>query len=722
MRRLILIFLILVSMPLSFFGQGHDPLRGNLNNTGNNPFGNSTRSNQRGNRNNMQEEEKAPDIKQEVKNWMMIDDYTLADTIAVDTLTTGVQIHNPIYRKSISNITTGNLGAPYISEIITDRQWRNDFIFYNSLQHWFPVEQDIKYFNTRTPYTNIYYNFGSPKRRSEESIGVLFTQNVNKDFNIGLQYDLFSSAGRYESQKARNQQVKLFGSYTGERYSVNSFITFNQIKQSENGGIFNDDFLLDKDKYGFEQPENIPVNFSSAGTKINNLTIFLNQSFGLGNVAKKRKPEEAVNDSLLVLNDSINNSDLSDSIKMNVNRQNEEIVLEEPDVIPVSTVFYTLKYEHDNRVYGVDELAQYMPPVVDPPYYPNIYVDSLQTRDSVRYNKIVNTFQIRINEEANTLLRFGMRAFISNEIKFYQMPAAPYYEPGDREYVPHYRSQDTTLVTSYLGGQIFKNRGENFWWNAGIKFYFQGYKVGDTELTGKMNSRFKVSKKDTAGVFADGGLYITSPELFQNKYFSNHFQWNNDFNAQKTIRLRGGIRIPTRRLEFSTEFRTINDYIYWNNEAMPDQSGDFIQVISVSANKHFIWARVHSINKLVYQKTSNSSVLPLPEFTAYSSNYYENVLFKVLKFQIGVDLRYHTKYYAPTYMPATGQFHTQNIRKIGNYPFFDVFVNFHLKRARIYVKGDHVNAGFMGNDYFYTVGYPANPISVKFGVSWNFYN
>jgi hypothetical protein len=115
-------------------------------------------------------------------------------------------------------------------------------------------------------------------------------------------------------------------------------------------------------------------------------------------------------------------------------------------------------------------------------------------------------------------------------------------------------------------------------------------------------------------------------------------------------------------------------------------------------------------------------VLPLPEFTAYSSNFYENVLFQVLKFQIGFDLRYHTKYYAPTYMPATGQFHTQNIRKIGNYPFFDAFVNFHLKRARIFVKGDHVNAGLMGYDYFYSVGYPANPISVKFGVSWNFYN
>ena len=721
MKSIVLIFLIVVSMPLLVTGQGHDPF--GHNSMGQNPMSNMSRSSSQ---RPMEEEEKGPDIKQCVKNWKMTDDYTLADTIVVDTITTGVQIHNPIYRKSISNINTGNLGSPYLPEIITDRKWRNDFIFYNALQHWFPMEEDVIYFNTRTPYTNVFYGFGGPKRRSEESVGVLFTQNVNKDFNVGMQYSLFSSVGHYEAQNARNQRVKLFGSYTGERYSVNSYIMLNGSKHSENGGIINDDFLLNKDKYGFEHPENIPVNFTTAYNKLNNFQVFVSQSFGIGQVkAKTGTSTAASNDSLLILNDSLSNSDLRDTILLKLSHHEKTVEKTEDyeaKIIPVSTLFYTLKYENDKRIYGIDDLRQYMAPVVDNPYYKNMYVDSLQTRDSVRFNKIVNTFQIRINEEANTLLRFGLRGFISNEIRFYRMPAASYYEPGDRDYIPHYRNQDTTLVTSYIGGQVFKNRGKNFWWNGGIKFYFQGYRVGDTEITGMMNSRFKISKKDTAGVFADGGLYITSPELFQNKYFSNHFQWNNDFRAQKIIRLRGGLRVPTRRLELSAEVRSINDYIYWNNDALPDQSGDFIQVIAVSANKHFIWARVHSLNKLVYQKTSNASVLPLPDFTAYSSNYYENILFKVLTFQIGFDLRYHTKYYAPTYMPATGQFHTQNIRKIGNYPFFDVFLNFHLKRARIYVKVDHVNAEFMGNDYFYTTGYPANPLSMKFGVSWNFYN
>jgi hypothetical protein len=73
-------------------------------------------------------------------------------------------------------------------------------------------------------------------------------------------------------------------------------------------------------------------------------------------------------------------------------------------------------------------------------------------------------------------------------------------------------------------------------------------------------------------------------------------------------------------------------------------------------------------------------------------------------------------------MPATGQFFIQRERKTGNYPVFDPFANFHLKRANIFVKYNHINQGWPDNDYFHTIGYPINPGGVRFGVSWNFYD
>jgi hypothetical protein len=45
-----------------------------------------------------------------------------------------------------------------------------------------------------------------------------------------------------------------------------------------------------------------------------------------------------------------------------------------------------------------------------------------------------------------------------------------------------------------------------------------------------------------------------------------------------------------------------------------------------------------------------------------------------------------------------------------------------LKRARMFIKMDHINQGMLNNNYFHTINYPVNPRGLRFGVSWNFYD
>jgi hypothetical protein len=90
--------------------------------------------------------------------------------------------------------------------------------------------------------------------------------------------------------------------------------------------------------------------------------------------------------------------------------------------------------------------------------------------------------------------------------------------------------------------------------------------------------------------------------------------------------------------------------------------------------------------------------------------------------QMGVDVRYHTAYYALSYMPATGQFHVQDRVKIGNYPVMNVYLNVHLKRTRFFVQGYHINQLFMKGDYYSMPYYPINPATFKMGLTWNFYD
>ncbi len=635
-----------------------------------------------GNQEGPEQQNQGTSIKPDIRAWHLIDDFTFADTTAVDTLSNGYQVYNPIYQRSIANAHLGNLNTAYQSMILEDRETKYGNLFSNAFRVYLPDAKDLYFYNTKTPYVNLTYHFGGPKRRSEERIRVAYTQNVNKAWNVGAEYLLSSSVGQYQAQKADSETFRFFSSYDGVKYNFQAAFIYSKLKTYENGG-------LNRDKVDFEfqnlSPESVVVQFNSAERRITNRKLFFNHSLGIGNISVSK----------------------DDSIEVE---------------LPVSKIYHTFELEQDNMEYFIPDLPSYYTQDVLNPFYPNINSDTLQTMDSVRVNTMRNTFQIKFNEEANSLLKFGVRAYIVNDVSFYQFPKKPTnYDIVDGDYIPHYINTDTTLVTTALGGQIFKNLGKNFWWNAGVKIYFQGYRAGDSEITGKINSSFRIAN-DTAGFYGSGGIYLTTPELFETKYYSNHLQWDHNFGQKRTVRFKGGIRIPTKHLELSAEGRFMNNHIYWNFDGTPDQTDGVIQVYNARLTKLFNLGRFHSHNEVVYQHSSDQDIIPLPALALFNSTYYQNTLFKVLHFQLGFDFRYHTSYYAPFYMPATAQFTNQSIEKVGNYPWFDVFVNLQLKRARIYVKFDHVNQGYPNEPYYTTYNYPGNPRALKFGVSWNFYD
>ena len=98
---------------------------------------------------------------------------------------------------------------------------------------------------------------------------------------------------------------------------------------------------------------------------------------------------------------------------------------------------------------------------------------------------------------------------------------------------------------------------------------------------------------------------------------------------------------------------------------------------------------------------------------------------KVLQIEMGADVRYFSKYYAPDYSPVIGQFYNQNPDdkiEIGAFPIVNVYANLHLKRTRFFIMMYHVNAGSGKSNYFLAPHYPINPRMIKFGLSWNFFD
>ena len=88
----------------------------------------------------------------------------------------------------------------------------------------------------------------------------------------------------------------------------------------------------------------------------------------------------------------------------------------------------------------------------------------------------------------------------------------------------------------------------------------------------------------------------------------------------------------------------------YSNSVQVNQYGNSVQVFSAKLNQNFKFGIFNWENEIAYQKSSNEDILPLPALTAYSNIYLVFRIAKVLRVQLGADVRYFTEYYAPDYL------------------------------------------------------------------------
>ena len=596
-----------------------------------------------------------------VKTWHVTDRFAVADTVPVDTLHLNYQNSNPIDRFSIANSYNGNLGSPIQPKLYFDRPANTDFIFSNA---YFPYVMDVKhatFYNTKTPYSNIDYNTGGTTYREEDHIKFLFTANTHKNFNFGTTLDYIYAPGEYNNQGSQRFAGSLFGNYQGKHYSATGLIATNNLSNYENGGIENTKDITSP--IGVATAV-IPTNFIGySNYKLNQL--FYNQQYSVGIERPVRINE--------------------DSVRM--------------DYVPVTRFSHTLKLDDARKRY-------YEPGLVAKPFYANSYYK--QTNDTSALQTLTNTVSVSMEEEFNKWMNFGLTAFIENEIQNYTF---------NKDSLVNNMFQSSTKV----GGILSKQRGQLFKYNILGELSFLGYKAGDFRLEGNVGGFFKLWS-DSVSLVANGFVRSDKPSYFLEHYDSNHFRWNNNFANIYRTHIGGTFSIPTRLFSLNVSVENITQYVYFDSIAKPVQFSGNVQVLAVNLKQDFHFGKFALENNIVYQLSSQPGVLPLPDLTLYHNLYFHDVWFHVLSMQLGVNVRYHSAYYAPAYMPATGQFCTQATTKIGNYPVVNAYINFHLKRTRFFLEYYHINQKFTNDAYFSMPNYPIDPAIIKWGISWNFYN
>ena len=619
--------------------------------------------------------EKKDTVERYIKCWTVDEVYGVADSVVIDSLVTSYQDNHPVNNYSIANSWNGNLGSPLESKVYFDRKvGSREDMFERAYAPYLIKPSDVRYYATKQPFSQLVYRSAFPLQMEEDYFKVMLTLNANKYLNVGGLCNLIYGRGQYQNQSSNMLNGGFWTTYTGKQYEIVSSVMFNSFKNRENGGISDNNYILNP-QYSI-QARNIPVNFSNAQSAYRNFNYFFNHRYKLGREMERKAKSVLGVDSTYT------------------------------EYVTIMTLTHTFHAEDVARKYVEESLPS--------GFYANNYFSNSYTKDSTAYWSIANTFAVTLEEEFNRLMRFGLSAYVKYDIRHYGM--------GIKNREDTLRFDNSYSHNLILGANLFKREGKWVKYDIDGRIYLVGEHIGEFDLDGRFDFEFNVGR-EPLGIMAAAGFRNYS-EYHQYRYYeSNHFKWSDlDFNNSLALDIKGRIGLPKRDISIGVQFQNITNYVYLNEKCLPTQHDGNVQVLAVDLLAKLRAWRFHLDVQAVYQLTGNKDVLPLPDVALYGNFYYKDKFFKVLTVQLGTSVRYHTEYYGNAYMPALGQFYLQKELLIGNYPEMNVYANFHLKTVRFFVQYYHLNKGlFGGTNYLSMPNYPINPNTFQFGLSWNFW-
>jgi len=329
--------------------------------------------------------------------------------------------------------------------------------------------------------------------------------------------------------------------------------------------------------------------------------------------------------------------------------------------------------------------------------YTENHLDTLSTIDSIYTNNFSNTVFIGFR-----MVGFSFELFGQYDQKEYQQSFGI----------------NSIYHNTYAGfvGSIKKKMLKV---DAIAKYSVDGYRQGDVE------SELALSyDKEKYSINGGVSYFLNEADLKFTSYVSNHFIWSNpDLKKQSVLGFDFNFELKKLQLHVKAESKILNNTLYYDSLSIASQDDITQSITTFSVAKNYKLLNFHFRTVFIYQLTSDEKLFPLPEVIGRQVIYYQKYIFKgALKFQFGVGFSYATDYYGYAYMPAISEFNVQNNTLLGYYPKIDVFINTHLKRAQIFLKYEHINAGRSLGKSYNVSGYPPMAKSLKFGVSWNMFD
>lgn len=587
-----------------------------------------------------------------------------SDTIKLnilDTILDDFQRYDALSKKGKFYASLGNIGLASRNLVYDNNKiFGFDFGIHSRDPYLFN-NNNIKYYQLLSPYTNIFFSQGGKNEKKEQNFRVIHSQQIKRGLTIGINGNIINSFGNYKNQKAKNSNVALIVNYftKNKKYGIIGNYIHNSLENIENGGIKYDSVF---EKNIETDRKLITVNLDKAENRLINNSYFFKQYYKFN---KKQ-----------------------DSLSM----QNRNHL--------TSKIIHSFKYNNQSLKYTDNE------PGVS--FYPAIYKDSLYTYDKIKIISYDNKITFLNSFQRQKIINLSLS--LNLEHKYLELSEFSDAENYKTKYFIQYIPSSDISLYFYKTYTLINNQ---------LKYLFGDYNDKDISIKNEIIQYLNKKQKNKFIL----KLNYTKQDVpyFYNTYNSNHYQWANNFNKIST--LSGNISFKNKIIETGIEYYNIKNFVYLNNVSEPAQYNNKLSVIKAYLYNNFKIKKVNFLNSIVYQNISENDILRLPEFLANISLSYNHDFFKGhLSTQTGVDINYHSSYYADAYSPALSSFYLQDEKEIKDYVYIDFFLNFKIKRTRFFIKYQHINQGLFGYNYYSVPHYPLQDRIIKYGISWRFNN
>ncbi len=594
--------------------------------------------------------------------------FTIEDVIGntnhknhIDTSLLNLHNYNYYYKNNILYQDLGNFGTPvnriYYEPPITIGKK----LGFSTLNEFGYTADNLNYYDTKSPYTKLFYIQGS---KGQQSLEVEHTRNIKPNWNAGFILKRAVAVKQLASGVAKEFQMShySFAAHTSyfsknKRYTFLFSFTHLDHSQYENGGIFVDSNETKEDMFDYKLEKVQLYSLPNSRTRGTHLRSYQKSS--------------------------------------NFRFYNDYSILPKKSL----QLFHQFDYQTIKIRYDDDYLSSINSNGLDSNllYYPAINFDSTATRDRI-FNEL---YENKIGIKGSSGKLFYMAYLRRKDFSYIQTNYTNVVRSYNENFIggkAEYRFTDTLKLG--IKAEYYLGRDYTFQADFSSQLLDAGYQrisYSPTLFQLKNVSNSYEWDNNFSNTITDV-VYVTAK--LKNKFFffspMLNFSNINNFIYYDTLSIPKQSSLPTQitSVGFSAgiSYRILHleNYLRYSKVS----GADVIRVPELfNQTKLYLYGAL-------FKKALR---LQIGVDLSWKSGYYGNS-------------------YSPGTQQFHLSSTTNDFNYLDGYLLADAFINTQIKRGFVFLKWSHVNMGMSEKGYFITPYYTALPRSFEFGVRWLFYD